>query len=292
MAEASGVAHHLGIEHLTGGALGHGPGNHPATGTVPIQRDLHVAFCHLITVGHEPLGDHGLSILAADDLSLTLGGVDAPDLDGLHLDGGALFQIDNGLGVHDAATGAVAVTVVLFRVFHMGVLTYIEGVDTVMTAVLPAAVVDAAAGHDVHIAVFTDVEVIVDQFLNTGLGDDDGNVALFALGPILDADVNAGFAVGLAGDLDVLRGLPAVAAGVLANVEGAYRLADQVRDFFQQLPIYLRFHHKACTSLFSTGQPPSVSVRIRGRISFGVPRWRRVPSPTTMTSSAKEIIRS
>ena len=38
MAEASGVAHHLGIEHLTGGALGHGPGNHPATGTVPIQR--------------------------------------------------------------------------------------------------------------------------------------------------------------------------------------------------------------------------------------------------------------
>ena len=30
----------------------------------------------------------------------------------------------------------------------------------------------------------------------------------------------------------------------------------------------------------------------RGRISFGVPRWRRVPSPTTMTSSAKEIIRS
>ena len=174
----------------------------------------------------------------------------------------------------------------------MGVLTYIEGVDTVMTAVLSAAVVDAAAGHDVHIAVFTDVEVVVNQFLNTGLGDDDGNVALLALGSVFDTDVNTGFAVGLAGDLDVLRGLPAVAAGVLANVEGAYRLADQVRDFFQQLPIYLRFHHKACTSLFSTGQPPSVSVRIRGRISSGVPRWRRVPSPTTMTSSAKEIIRS
>ena len=243
-------------------------------------------------MGHEPLGDHGLSILAADDLSLTLGGVDAPDLDGLHLDGGALFQIDNGLGVHDAATGAVAVTVVLFRVFYMGVLAYIESMNTVMTAVLSAAVVDAAARHNVHIAVFTDVEVIINQLLNTGLGDDDGNVALFTLGPILDADVNAGFAVGLAGDLDVLRGLPAIAAGVLANIEGAYRLADQVRDFFQQLPIYLRFHHKACTSLFSTGQPPSVSVRIRGRISFGVPRWRRAPSPTTMTSSAKEIIRS
>ncbi len=234
----------------------------------------------------------GFRVLAADDLRLPLGGVNAPDLDGLHLDGGALLQIDNGLGVHDAATGAVAVTVVLFRVFYMGVLTYIEGVQTVMAAGLGAAVVDAAARHNVHIAVFTDVEVIIDQFLNTGLGDNDRNVALFTLGSVLDTDIDAGFAVRLAGDLDVFRGLPPVAAGVLSDVERPYGFAHQICDFFQQLPVYLCVHHQACTSLFSTGQPPSVSVRIRGRISFGVPRWRRVPSPTTMTSSAKEIIRS
>ena len=39
-------------------------------------------------------------------------------------------------------------------------------------------------------------------------------------------------------------------------------------------------------------QPPRVSAKIWGRISEAVPRWRIVPSPTTMTSSAREMMRS
>mgnify|MGYP000118594971 CR=1 FL=1 len=292
MGVAGAVADGLGVEGLPGGALGHRAGDDPG-GTAPaVELDLHVGDGALAAVGHELLRDIELGVLLEDHEILPFGGVHPFDLCGFQVEDRALAHKNAGDGIEDLVPGTLALCVVVLDVGDIGVCPDVEGVDAVVLGVAVAAVVDAAARHNVHIAVFTDVEVIINQLLNTGLGDDDGNVALFALGPILDADVNAGFAVGLAGDLDVLRGLPAVAAGVLANVEGAYRLADQVRDFFQQLPIYLRFHHKACTSLFSTGQPPSVSVRIRGRISFGVPRWRRVPSPTTMTSSAKEIIRS
>ena len=161
-----------------------------------------------------------------------------------------------------------------------------------MPAGLAAAVVDAAAGHNADIGIFPDVEVVIDQLLNAGFGDDNGDVAGLTHGSRLDADVNATFAVGLAGDFNVLRGLPPVTAGILPDVEGAHGLSDEVCDFFQQLPIHLGFHHRACTSLLSTGQVPSVSERIWGRMSAAAPRWRIWPSPTTMTSSAREMIRS
>ena len=180
----------------------------------------------------------------------------------------------------------------LFRVFDMGVLPDIKGVNTVMAAGFRAAVVDAAACHNVHIAVFTDIKVVVYQLLNAGLGDDDGDVAGLAHRAVLYPDVNAGLAIRLAGDLNMLRGLPPVAAGVLSDVECPYGLAHQICDFFQQLPVYLCVHHQARTSLLSTGQLPSVSDRICGRISSAEPRRRIVPSPTTMTSSAREMIRS
>ena len=243
-------------------------------------------------MSHEPLGDHRFRVLAADDLGFPLGGVNAPDLDGLHLDGSALLQIDDGLGIHDFAAGAVALAVMLFRVFYMGVLPDVKGVNAVMTAGFRAAVVNAAACHDVHVAVFADIKVIVHQLLDTGLGDDNGDVAGLAHRAVLYPDVDAGLAVRFAGDLNMLRGLPPVAAGVLSDVERPYGFAHQICDFFQQLPVYLCVHHQACTSLFSTGQLPSVSDRICGRISSAEPRRRIAPSPTTMTSSAREMIRS
>ncbi len=44
MTEAGGVAYHLGIKHLTGGALGHRPGDHPAAGAFAIQRTISMSL--------------------------------------------------------------------------------------------------------------------------------------------------------------------------------------------------------------------------------------------------------
>ena len=80
-----------GVEDLVGTVLGHGAGDDPALGVVAVELDDHVALGLLIAVGQQALGDHRLSCrLAADDLRLALGGVDAADLGGLHLHGGVL----------------------------------------------------------------------------------------------------------------------------------------------------------------------------------------------------------
>ena len=43
-------------------------------------------------------------------------------------------------------------------------------------------VVNAAAGHDDHVAVGPDVKVVVHQLIQAGLGDDHGDVHRLALG--------------------------------------------------------------------------------------------------------------
>ena len=133
MAKAGGVAHHTGIEDLVGGVLRHRAGNHPAPGTFAIQIDFHIAFGHLVAMGEQPLGYHGLGILAADNLGITLGGIHAPDLGGIHLNGGTFVQIDNGLRLHYPSALAVTLAVVLFAVLHPGVLSQLENVDTIVT---------------------------------------------------------------------------------------------------------------------------------------------------------------
>ena len=81
--------------------------------------------------------------------------------------------------------------------------------DAVVLGLLVASVVDAAASHDDHVAVGADVEVIVDQLVQAGLGDDDGNVDGLVLGAVFNINVDAGlFGVFLGDDLDVLRAAP------------------------------------------------------------------------------------
>ena len=79
----------------------------------------------------------------------------------------------------------------------------------------------------------------------------------------LEMDVDARLAVCPGVDGDVLRGLPGLAAHVLADVEGPGGLSGQVGDFFQQLCVDLGDHERA-SSRFSTGHPPRVSARISG----------------------------
>ncbi len=173
----------------------------------------------------------------------------------------------------------------------VGIFPHVKGVHAVVPAGLVAAVVNAAARHNVHIAVLPDKEIVIYHFLHAGLGDDDGDMAGLAHRAGLHPDVNARL-VGLAGDLNVLRALPPVAAGVLADVEGSHGFSNQIRDLFKQLAVHFRIHHSAAPPFVRTGQEPSVSAKISGRISSTEPRWRMLPSPITTTSSAREMMRS
>ena len=179
----------------------------------------------------------------------------------------------------------------LLGVVDPAVLPDVEGVNAVVAALVAAGVVDAAPGHDVHVAVVGHIEVVVYHVAHARLADDHGDVTGLALGARLEADVNAGLAVGPGIDGDVLRGLPGLAAHVLADVERARGPAGKVGDLFQQLGVDFGNHERA-SSLFSTGQPPRVSARISGRISSVVPRWAMRPPAMTAISSASWMIRS
>ena len=211
----------------------------------------------LFAVSEKALGDDGLGALAADDLRLAHGGVDAADLHGLHLDARALVQVDDGGGIHHARAAAVALAIVLFHVAHVGIFGDVERVDAVMTALVAAGVVDAAARDDLNVAVFADIKVVVDHFGHAALADDDGDVALLALGAGLDADVDAAFAVGLRGDLDVLGGLAGLAAAVLSDVERADGLAGQVGDLFKQGSVDFGDHVVSLLTYSAPGRSPA-----------------------------------
>ena len=293
MAEALGVAHHDRVEHLMRTVLRHGAGDNTALGVVAVELDGHVALSHLIAVGQQALGDHHLAAGLTEEVGLTFGGVDAPDLDGIHLHGGILAQIHHGLGVHDIAAGLTGVlfAVVLLNIMHAAVFTDMEGVDAVVAALVATGVVDAAACHDVHVAVVGNIEVVEYQLADAGLADDDGDIALLALGAGLELHVDTGLAVLTGRNFDMLGGLSGLAAGVLSDIEGAHRLAGQVGDLFQQLRVDLSDHRDA-SFLSITGQPPSVSARIRGNTSSVLPRWAIWPLAMTTISSARRMIRS
>lgn len=90
----------------------------------------------------------------------------------------------------------------LFHVLDTRILTYVEGVDAVVLAVLIAAVVNAATRNDENVRSLTDIEIVVDHIVHSTLGQNDGDMHAFVLGVRLDDDVNAGL-VCLGLDLDV-----------------------------------------------------------------------------------------
>ena len=257
VAEALAVAHDHGAKDLLGLVLRNRAGNDAATGVLAVEFDLHVALGKLLAMRQQPFGDDGLGALAADDLRLAHGGVDAADLNGLHLDACTLVEVDDRGGVHHTRTAAVALAVMLFRIAHVGILGDIKGVDTVVTALVTAGVVDAAACDDVHIAVFADVKVIVDHFSHAAFADDDGNVALLALCAVLDANDDAAFALGLWVDGDVLGGLARFAAAVLSDVERADGFARQVGDLFKQGSVDFSDHVFFLLTCSAPGRSPA-----------------------------------
>ena len=109
-----------------------------------------------------------------------------------------------------------------------------KGVHAVVLAGIAAAVVDAAAGDDVHVAVLADIEIVVHQLREAGLGDDDGDVDRLMLGAGGDVDVDAGL-VGLGVDHDVGGVVPAARAAVFADVIGPHGETVQVGDLLEEL---------------------------------------------------------
>ena len=121
----------------------------------------------------------------------------------------------------------------LFHIGNAAVFADIEAVDAVVLGCLVAGVVDAASCHNLDVTVFANVERVVDNVLQAGLGHNNGNEHRFAFGARLDVDVDAGD-VSLGGNLDKGGRVALNQLSVFADVEGALGHAVNICDLGEQ----------------------------------------------------------
>ena len=91
-----------------------------------------------------------------------------------------------------------------------------------MLRILYAAVVDAAPGHNRHVAVFPDIEVVVYRLLQAALREDHRDMDAFPHGAGLDVDVDSA-AVLLGEDVNVRRGIPAGKSSIGPEIIRSHR---------------------------------------------------------------------
>ena len=144
---------------------GHRPGNDVGAGIFPIQTDIKPALRILVPMGHETLLDHQLGPGCQMGHRIPLCGVHALDLDALHLHIASLIHGDLRPGIHDPFPFSISITVMLFHIFKLRVLSHKKTVDAVVAGFHIAAVVDPAAGDDGHIRIVSHKKVVAHRFI-------------------------------------------------------------------------------------------------------------------------------
>ena len=120
----------------------------------------------------------------------------------------------------------------LFHIADVRILPDEEAVDAVMLAHFVAAVMNAAAGDDGHVAVVSDIEIIINHFREAALAEHHRNMHAFLLGAGLYDNVDA-LLVLLGHDVDVGRRVSGNALAVCTDVVCACRNLMQSCNFFQ-----------------------------------------------------------
>ena len=141
-----------------------------ATASLSVQIRREIRNRILLPGGHDLLMDHQTRMIFEHGLRFTQSIIDSLDLGRLHFHGRSLGKIYLRGRIHETLSAALALSVMLLNIANLGILPYMEGVDTVMGAVSGAAIMDAAACYDDHIAVLPDKEIIIYAFLKSGLG--------------------------------------------------------------------------------------------------------------------------
>ena len=79
----------------------------------------------------------------------------------------------------------------LLNVLYLGILSDMESMDTVVLAVVTAAVADTAACDDGDVTVRTYKKVVINALFMAGFADDNRDVAGLVLSAVLEVDVDA-----------------------------------------------------------------------------------------------------
>ena len=192
MAAAGSVAGNLQIKSLIGAAARDASGDDVRAGTVPFQGYMVGAQSLLHAVGHQSLTNDQVRVRGKLRCSGTVRGINALDLDHLHLHAASFFHIDFGLRIQDSLPESVPGAIMFLHIFDMGILSDPETVDPVMFGILCSAVVDAAAGDNQNVAVFPHMEIVIDCLRQAAGADDDRDMDALLFCSVFDRNIQSG----------------------------------------------------------------------------------------------------
>ena len=184
-------------------------------------------------MGHQSFPYHQGRIGSKFCLRSANGGIHAFDLHHFHFHRTAFFQICFRHRIQDPFCASVPFAVMLFHIFYFTVLSYKKPMHAVMLRILHAAVMDAAAGHDHHVAVFPNIKIIVHCFLDAAGAEHHRNMHALILRAGFNTDVNAAYIL-FGNDINVRGSIAGRHLAVGPDIIRAAGNGVQIRNFRQQ----------------------------------------------------------
>ena len=147
--------------------------------------------------------------------------------------------------------------------------------------------VDSTTRNDGNVTVLSNVKIVINKLLQSGLRQQNGNVQTLVFGARLDVNINTRLIVFLY-DADVFRVVFSIQITVDAQGIRALRNLVNSRNLLQK--IFLNRIHYPRTSLVN--RQPACALSSSGRISFFAPYAAISPPEITMILSAMSRMRS
>ena len=224
------------------------------TAVLAVQIDRKVGHGDLLAMRHDLLTDDQRRTVCKLCAGHADCGVHAAQLSRFHFHIATLGNLDLGGGIEHALTRSLALAVVLFHVFELGVLANVEAVNTVVRGFLVAGIVNTTACHDEHVGVLTDIKIVIYKILQSRLGQQHGNIHALVLGAGLDDDIDTGL-VRLGHDINVGGGVSCGTLTVGTDVIRALGHDLQIHDLGEK--IFLNGGH----ALSHYTSPPTITLQ-------------------------------
>ena len=190
MASTRRISHNPGIKFLIRAIFRHGSGNHICTGLLTVQFHHIVTDCILIPMSHQPLPYYQLCSCRQFRLRLPICRIHPFNLHHLHLHGASLLHGNFRDRIQNSFAIAVSLTIMFLYIFYSGIFSHIKTVNPLMLRILISTIVNATTGHNHHITILTNIEIIINHILHATLTQYYRNMHTLLLCPWPDANVN------------------------------------------------------------------------------------------------------
>ena len=122
--------------------------------------------------------------------SYSISRIYALNLNCLHLHIAILIDFDNCMRIHNSLASTFTLTIMLFYILYLRILTDKEAMNSIMLRLLIATIVNTTTSYDSHITIITNMEIIVNHLFDTTLTKNNRYMYAFILCSRLYNNIN------------------------------------------------------------------------------------------------------